>query len=137
MENDSVFNLNLKVDTAVHPDIKAELPGMDIDLPDQTAEWVSLDPNTASDFMDIDHLNNLADNSAQNPDDIDVTQNITSINETSNSEIPTINFTFNNVDSTDTYQNNGLTDILPEVTTIPNITQLLTSEPIINTDGEE
>lgn len=137
MENDPEFNLDQKVDNALYPDIKAELSGVDIDLPNQTAEPISLKPNTRSDDVDIDNLNNLAEESAQNADDLEVTQNVPSINETSKPEAPTTKSTFYTKESTDTEQNNALADTLPEVTTIPNVTQHFTSEPNMNTDGKE
>ena len=93
----------------MYPNVKRELPGADIDFHlDQSGEPVTLHPDTASDFAHNDNINNLADKSAQNADNLEVTQNIPSINDTSGPETPTTESTFNTEDPTDTYHNNTL-----------------------------
>ena len=84
MENELEFNLDQKSDNAVNPDIKAELPGVKINLQNQVDEQISPDTTSESDFMDIDYLNDSAKELEQTADNLEVRSDKKSIHKTSN-----------------------------------------------------
>ena len=91
--------------------------------------------------MDIDGLNDFTEGLTQNADELNVTNNTTSIHQTSNSKTHITKPILNTNDSTDTDQNNDpkdtLTDTLPWDDATQNTTQSLTPKLIVNTNGEE
>ena len=89
------------MDNAAYCDMKAELPGVDFGLSDQDREPMSLNNTTKSEFVEIDDLNDLAEESTQNADDFDVSSNTTSLHETVNSNKTFIKPTLDMNDSTD------------------------------------